>query len=164
MFSLTDETMPIWRESDLYDLKVEDMDNPDYNWSHCGMDAKKARELHQKTLYDVRWKNEKGVATEWQLPYQLPLIPTLTANQNYRIEKLIERLAFVTVDFKDEPEKIDKITRNIVNELETFGIFIGREKDKYTEEEFKDVYENHDIDRNILSELTCKPKEKKRNR
>lgn len=161
VFSLTDETMPIWKESDLYDLKVEDMDNPDYNWSHCGMNAEKARELHQKTLYDVRWKNEKGVATEWQLPYQLPLIPTLTANQNYRIEKLIERLAFVTVDFKDEPEKIDKITSDIVSELETFGIFIGREQNKYTEAEFKKVYENHEIDKNILSELTCKPKEKK---
>ena len=164
VFSLTDETMPIWKEAELYDLKVEDMDNPDYNWSHCGMDAKKARELHQKTLYDVRWKNEKGVATEWQLPYQLPLIPTLTANQNYRIEKLIERLAFVTIDFKDEPEKIEAITKGIVDELETFGIFIGREKEEYTEEQYKNVYEKHDIDRSILKEMISESKKDKEDR
>ena len=133
VFSLTDETMPIWKEADKYDLKVEDLENPDYNWSHCGMDARKARELYQKTLYDVRWLNEKAVATEWQLPYQLPLIPSLSADQNYRIEKLIERLAFVTVDFKGQQEKINKITNDIINELGTFGIFIGRNIDKYNE-------------------------------
>jgi len=124
VFSLVDETMPIWREADKYQLVVFDMDNPDYNWSHCGMTAKEARELHQQTLYDVRWKNEYAVATEWQLPYVLPLNPNLGFTENYRIEKLIERLAFVVKDFKNNPDMIDKITKDVVEELATLGVYI----------------------------------------
>lgn len=127
VFSLVDETMPIWAEADKYNLVVTDMQNPDYNWSHCGMDAKKARELHQKTLHDVRWKNEYAVATEWQLPYDLPLNPNLDFTKNYRIEKLIERLAFVDKDFSGDQDKVDMITKNVVEELETLGVYIVSE-------------------------------------
>jgi radical SAM superfamily enzyme YgiQ (UPF0313 family) len=124
VFSLVDETMPIWGEADKYNLVVTDMNNPDYNWSHCGMDAQRARELHQKTLFDVRWKNEWAVATEWQLPYDLPLNPYLDFTKNYRIEKLIERLAFVDHDFNGNQEEIDRITNSCVEELQTLGVFI----------------------------------------
>ena len=124
VFSLVDETMPIWKEAEKYNLVVTDINNPDYNWSHCGMSAKEARELHQQTLFDVRWKNEYAVATEWQLPYDLPLNPNLDFTKNYRIEKLIERLAFVTKDFKENQELINSITQSVVEELRTLGVFI----------------------------------------
>lgn len=124
VFSLVDETMPIWKEADKYNLVVTDSNNPDYNWSHIGMNAKEARELHQQTLFDVRWKNEFAVATEWQLPYDLPLNPNLNFTENYRIEKLIERLAFATKDFKGNQELIDSITYNVVKELKTLGVYI----------------------------------------
>ena len=124
VFSLVDETMPIWKEAEKYNLVVTDINNPDYNWSHCGMSAKEARELHQQTLFDVRWKNEYAVATEWQLPYDLPLNPNLDFTKNYRIEKLIERLAFVTKDFNGNQELINSITQSVVEELRTLGVFI----------------------------------------
>lgn len=124
VFSLVDETMPIWNDADKYDLVVGDLENPDYYWSHCGMDVHKARELHQKTLYDVRWKNEFAVATEWQLPYDLPLNSDLDFTKNYRIEKLIERIAFVDKDFAGDEDKIRSITETSVKELESLGVFI----------------------------------------
>lgn len=124
VFSLVDETMPIWRDADKYNLRVYDLDNPDYKWSHSGMNAETARKLHQQTLYDVRWKNEHAVAVEWQLPYDLPLNPFLNFTDNYRIEKLIERLAFVEIDFQNEPDKIIQISQSIIDELRNFGISI----------------------------------------
>ena len=90
------------------------------------MDAQPARELHQQTLYDVRWNNEYAVAVEWQLPYDLPLNPYLNFKDNYRIEKLIERLAFVEQDFSGNPEKIREITNSIVEELKAYGVKIKK--------------------------------------
>ncbi|MBR4672472.1 MAG: radical SAM protein [Bacilli bacterium] len=124
VFSLVDETMPIWQEAEKYGLEVTDPNNPDYNWKHKGMTAEEARKLHQQTLYDVRWKNEFAVGTEWQLPFDLPLNPNLDFTKNYRIEKLIERLAFVTKDFKGNQELIDAITESVVQELSTLGVHI----------------------------------------
>lgn len=124
VFSLVDETMPIWSEADKYNLKVMDMNNPDYYWSHNGMDSIEAHKLHDQTLRDVRWKNEIGVATEWQLPYDLPLNPYLKFDKNYRIEKLIERLAFVNKDFANDPYKTFEITNSIIDELESYDIYI----------------------------------------
>lgn len=134
VFSLIDETMPIWHEANKYDLKVEDIDNPDYSWSHNGMDSDTARKLHQQTLFDVRWNNEYAVAVEWQLPYDLPLNPNLDFTKNYRIEKLIERLAFVDNDFYGQPDKIKDITNSIVEELKEMNVYIKpleRKKENY---------------------------------
>lgn len=69
-------------------------------------------------------ENEWAVATEWQLPYDLPLNPYLDFTKNYRIEKLIERLAFVDHDFNGNQEEIDRITNSCVEELQTLGVFI----------------------------------------
>jgi len=124
VFSLVDETMPIWKESEKYNLKIHDLNNPDYNWSHCGMNAETARKLHQQTLYDVRWQNEYAVAVEWQLQYDLPLNPSLNFTDNYRIEKLIERLAFVENDFSNDEEKIKQISESIINELQSYNVYI----------------------------------------
>ena len=146
VFSLVDETMPIWKEAEKYGLVVIDPDNPDYNWSHVGMTAKEARELHQQTLYDVRWKNEFAVATEWQLPYDMPFNPDLDFKRNYRIEKLIERLAFVTKDFKGNQELIDSITNSVVEELKTLGVHI-KALDKERQEKIpsnKALKKNHE--------------------
>jgi len=128
IFSLVDENMPILKEADKYKLVVYDIENPDYGWSHCGMDSNTAKQLHRQTLFDVRWQNEFAVAVEWQLPYDLPLNPTLGFNENYRIEKLIERLAFVCNDFSGDQNKIDRITNSIISELEGLGIFIANIK------------------------------------
>ena len=115
--------MPIWKESEKYNLKIHDLNNPDYNWSHCGMNAETARKLHQQTLYDVRWQNEYAVAVEWQLQYDLPLNPSLNFTDNYRIEKLIERLAFVENDFSNDEEKInDTIERLGLKEIENNNV------------------------------------------
>lgn len=125
VFSLTDETMPVWQDAERYQLEVSDLNDPDSNWKHVGMDVATARQLHQQTLRDVRWKNENAVAVQWQLPYQLPLIPELGLRENYRLEKLLERLAYAPKDFPDDPERVVAETDAAVRELGQAGIYIA---------------------------------------
>lgn len=124
VFSLTDETMPIWQEADKYNLIVDDKERPTY-WKHCGMDINKAQRLQQETIKEARWTSEKAVAVEWQIEYQLPLNPVLDNISNYRIEKLIDRLAFAPVDFHNNPAKCKQVSEDILRELESFGVRIN---------------------------------------
>ncbi|ACY13860.1 B12-binding domain-containing radical SAM protein [Haliangium ochraceum] len=125
VFSLTDETMPVWQDAERYQLEVSDLDDPDANWKHVGMDVATARRMHQETLRDVRWKNENAVAVQWQLPYQLPLVPGLELRDNYRVEKLLERLAFAPKDFPDDAARLTTETNAALRELEKFGVHMA---------------------------------------
>jgi anaerobic magnesium-protoporphyrin IX monomethyl ester cyclase len=129
VFSLTDETMPVWDDADKYDIKVTDFDDPDADWSHVGMDVQTARALHQNTFREVRWKNEKAVSVLWQIPYQLPLMPERSLRDNYRVEKLLERLAFAPKDYRHDPDHVKRLSRDILRELEDLGIVISDETD-----------------------------------
>jgi len=104
VFSLSDETMPVWADAEHAGLVVSDPDDPDAEWSHVGMDRATANTLRRETLRDVRWANDGAVHNLWQGLYEMPLAPTLSAKANLRIEKLIDRLGMVSVDFPDESE------------------------------------------------------------
>lgn len=117
VFSLTDEQMPVWEDAEKFNIQVEDFDDPDNAWSHSGMDAHIARALHQDTFRDIRWKNEKAVSILWQIPYQLPIMPERALRDNYRVEKLLERLAFAPKDYRHDPDYVQRLSREIVREL-----------------------------------------------
>jgi anaerobic magnesium-protoporphyrin IX monomethyl ester cyclase len=127
-FNLIDETMPVWEDAEKFGLVVEDIDDPDAAWTHNGMDIYTARDLHRQTLQKVRWKNERAVAVLWQMPYQTTLHPGVSLRENYRIQKLLERLAFVVKDFADDPPLMRHTTEAIVDELDRFGVFLAPEE------------------------------------
>ncbi|WP_174526244.1 B12-binding domain-containing radical SAM protein [Micromonospora maritima] len=101
IFSMQDETMPVWQEADKYDLQVADPEDPDSGWSHCGMDFAQAKALHRETLHEVRRRNDEALLVLWQSRYEVPIAPKLPRRQRLRIEKLIERIGMLPVDEPD---------------------------------------------------------------
>ncbi len=124
VFSLTDETMPVWKDAALYEIEVLDPANPDYAWRHKGMDVAQARRLQHDTLQQARWRNENAVVLLWQMKYQLPLAPNLSRRQNYRVEKLVERLAFIPEDLKDD-HAARQHWAAAMSELNALGVYLS---------------------------------------
>jgi hypothetical protein len=122
VFSLLDETMPVWNDASKYGLIVADLEDPDADWRHCGMDSSTARELQRRTVFDVRWKNDYAVTVLWQIPFELPLVPGLTLRENYRVEKLLERVAFAPKDYASEPDRVRSLSVSAVEELGRYGV------------------------------------------
>jgi radical SAM superfamily enzyme YgiQ (UPF0313 family) len=124
VFSLQDETMPVWADSERFDIQVSAPEDPDYSWSHSGMDVRTARQLRLKTLRDVRWRNDDAVALLWQTDYQSPLLPHRSSGANYRVEKLVERLGMVPVDHPDPRDGVPLI-QPLLAELRDHGVFLA---------------------------------------
>jgi hypothetical protein len=122
IFSLQDVTMPVWQDAARFGIHVSDPKNPDNSWSHCGMDFATAASLRRRTLEEVRWKNDAAVPFLWQTDYQTPVMPHRSVATNYRVEKIIERLAFLPVDFSD-PQKCDSLLRAMLAELAALGVW-----------------------------------------
>lgn len=123
VFSLVDETMPVWADAREHRLVVLDQTEPAYAWSHKGMDVATARRLLTATLDEARWKNEDGVLMLWQMQYETPLIPDATPQKSRRVEKLIERLAFLPRDL-GEGEDARRRFDAIAAELGSLGVFL----------------------------------------
>lgn len=122
IFSFTDETMPVWEDTQKYDLKIRDARNPNYSWQHCGMNYETAQMLYERTTRDVRWKNDNGVLLLWQQRYQSPLAPSLSHEENILLEKLIERLSFLLKDYEDDLIVLEKF-QEISNRLKKLGVY-----------------------------------------
>lgn len=127
-FSFIDESMPVWQDFQKFQVQIN-ADEPHSGWKHCGMDIGTARRLLDHTLDELRWKNERGVMLLWQMDYDLPLAPHLDNRLNLRIEKLIERLAFLSLDFPDDEVRKDR-RRTIMEELHRFGIYTVPDSEK----------------------------------
>jgi hypothetical protein len=69
----------------------------------------------------VRWNNEDGVMITWQVDYTTPIAPGLGIRGNRRVEKLVERLAFLPRDF-GTGEEASRRAHAIVTELDSMGI------------------------------------------
>jgi len=123
VFALVDETMPVWNDAGEHRLRVLDPVEPAYAWSHAGMDAGTARQLLTRTLDEARWKNEDGVLMLWQMSYDMPLVPDATPQVNRRIEKLVERVAFVPKDFTDRDEGERRLDASL-RELSELGVVL----------------------------------------
>ncbi len=121
VFALVDETMPVWADAPRHQLRVIDPVEPAYAWAHAGMDVATARRLLTGTLDEARWKNESGVLMLWQMQYDTPLVPDASPQANRRIEKLVERLAFLPRDFPDA-DAAGRRFASIERELEALGV------------------------------------------
>jgi anaerobic magnesium-protoporphyrin IX monomethyl ester cyclase len=122
VFSLQDETMPVWADAERFQLRVDDQDDPDYAWSHIGMDVATARELRRETLRTVRRDNADAVPLLWQTDVQTPLLPHRDAKVNLRVEKLVERLGMLPLDCPD-PDAGVPVLESLLSELRTEGVF-----------------------------------------
>ncbi len=105
VFSFLDETMPVWQDAERFGLTVATPDDPDYSWSHNGMDVAEAQALHRHTLDATRWGNDRAVLLLWQADYLTPLIPGASRHTALRLEKAIERLAMLPVDYVNQPDE-----------------------------------------------------------
>jgi anaerobic magnesium-protoporphyrin IX monomethyl ester cyclase len=123
VFSLVDETMPVWADAREHRLVVLDQAEPAYAWKHKGMDVATARRLLTATLDEARWKNEAGVLMLWQMQYETPLVPDATPQVNRRIEKLVERLAFLPRDLGEGADARRRFDA-IIGELGELGVHL----------------------------------------
>ena len=124
VFSMTDETMPVWQDADRLQLKIEDFEDPDARWSHIGMDSGTAKRLRKQTLDEVRRANDDAVLLLWQMDYQLPALPGLSHRTNLRVEKLVERLGMLPVDVPDVGSRLTAAT-DLLGSLDALGVRAG---------------------------------------
>lgn len=116
-FTMQDETMPVWRDAAVHQLKVIN----GITWTHAGMDSDRALALRQETLTDVRWDSEQALLQLWQSDYQRPFVPEADVATNQRIEKLLERLAFTPRDF-GAGATASRTCHALMDELTSLGV------------------------------------------
>ncbi len=121
VFSLQDETMPVWSRADEFGLTVDHSDDYDYRWTHDGMDEPTARSLLNEALDAMRTGNDDAVLMHWQAMYEHPLMPSDSRRHNLRVEKLIERLAMAPKDFPD-PSVARSVVADHVTDLRELGV------------------------------------------
>lgn len=126
IFSMQDETMPVWQQADEYELRVADPEDPDSGWTHRGMDFEQARQLHRETLHQVRRKNDEALLVLWQSRYEIPIAPELTLRERLRVEKLIERIGMLPIDVPDRAAARDTAA-GYLGKLADLGIEVGAE-------------------------------------
>jgi len=121
VFSMADETMPVWQDAERLQIKVDDFEDPDAGWSHIGMDDVTAKRLRKRTLDEVRHANDSAVLMLWQMDYQLPLIPELPHDTNLWAEKLVERLGMLPVDVPDAGRRL-AAAADLLSSLDSLGV------------------------------------------
>lgn len=60
-FIMQDETMPVWQDAERYNLTV----TTPWKWRHSGMTSNTAMQLRERTINDVRWKNDDALFDVW---------------------------------------------------------------------------------------------------
>ncbi|MFJ6200047.1 B12-binding domain-containing radical SAM protein [Micromonospora sp. NPDC092111] len=121
VFSMTDETMPVWQDAERLGITIDDFEDPDSGWTHVGMDHTTARKLHRRTLDEVRMRNDRAVLLLWQTDYHTPLIPGRSVKENLWAEKLVERLGMLPVDVPDPRARVDAAAP-LLDALERLGV------------------------------------------
>jgi tRNA A37 methylthiotransferase MiaB len=106
VFSMTDETMPVWEDSERLQIHVDDFEDPDAAWTHVGMNHLTAKQLRKRTLDEVRRRSDRSVLLLWQSDYHTPLFPGRSVEANLRAEKLVERLGMLPADVPDPRERV----------------------------------------------------------
>ena len=124
VFSMTDETMPVWQDAERLGIKVEDFEDPDAAWTHIGMNDVTAKRLRKRTLDEVRRRSDRAVLLLWQSDYFTPLIPALPLQANLWAEKLVERLGMLPADLPDASARL-AAAAHLLGELETLGVRVN---------------------------------------
>ena len=120
IFMFMDETMPVWQDAPMYDLQV----SSGWMWKHSGMSSQTAMKLQDRTIREVRWKNDDAVLNLWQSNFMRPMLPTEPFRTGPRIEKAIERLAFCVHDLGEHADTAARC-RGLLDELESLGVDTG---------------------------------------
>jgi anaerobic magnesium-protoporphyrin IX monomethyl ester cyclase len=121
VFSMMDETMPVWQDAEQLGIQVEDFHDPDAAWTHVGMDDVTAKRLRRHTLDEVRRRSDRAVLLLWQADYHTPLVPGLSLETNLWAEKLVERLGMLPVDILDARKRVTAAT-SLLSSLESLGV------------------------------------------
>jgi radical SAM superfamily enzyme YgiQ (UPF0313 family) len=108
VFSMSDETMPVWDDAERLEIEVADFQDPDAAWSHVGMNDVTAKQLRKRTLDEVRWGSDDAVLLLWQSDYHTPLVPTASVTSSLWAEKLVERLGMLPLDVPDPRRRVDR--------------------------------------------------------
>lgn len=129
-FEFEDKSMPIWKDKDKFDLKIFNESDSIYDWqhggeswSHIGMDSVTAKKLRAETIKAIRISESQAVHSTWQYRFQWPFIPQVSRQKNIHIEKLIDQLVFVGLDYPNEIDRTDNILA-IIKKLESLDVFI----------------------------------------
>ncbi|MEV6999282.1 radical SAM protein [Streptomyces sp. NPDC093982] len=132
VFSISDETMPLWEDKEALQIEVHDPDDPDYSWSHIGMDVHTARGLNHTTLDLVRRVNDRAVLRLWQADYQHLLMPQLGRWENIAVEKAVERIGMAPRDFPDAAEAVPYIRRQL-DALARYKVTVHSDANAFTD-------------------------------
>lgn len=128
VFEMEDKSLDLWKERDKYGFELfddkEDCLHGGANWTHNGMSSDTAFMLREKLLKDVRKHNSMAIYKSWQSPYEWPFIKTRSKEENIKIERLLDNLAFLPRDYSanEIPAMVEKIRK----ELELYGVFFGK--------------------------------------
>lgn len=124
-----DDSMPIWKNRDRFELRVinesrsqSKWQHSGESWTHMGMDSKKAKKLRADLIKDSRCSGSTSIHKTWQYQYEWPFIVQLSRSDNLKIEKLIDRLIFVMIDYKNKAER-KKIIYKILADLKEYNIY-----------------------------------------
>jgi anaerobic magnesium-protoporphyrin IX monomethyl ester cyclase len=120
IFSFTDETMPVWKDAERLEIQV-DPQNPEYGWSHVGMNVNQAQSLHVDAIKKTRWDSDDAVWLFWQRDYQAPLVPGNNRWHDLYVQKLVERLAFLPRDVPN-PRTAKRHLDTILWQLKVQGV------------------------------------------
>jgi anaerobic magnesium-protoporphyrin IX monomethyl ester cyclase len=132
VFSISDETMPLWEDKEALQIEVHDPDDPDYSWSHIGMDVHTARDLNHSTLDLVRRVNDQAVLRLWQADYQHLLMPQFGRWENIAVEKAVERIGMAPRDHANASDAIPGIRRQL-DVLSRFGVSVYPDSRAFTD-------------------------------
>lgn len=127
VFEMEDKSLDLWKEREKYGFELfedkEDCLHGGANWNHNGMSSDTAFALREKLLSDVRKNNSMAIYKSWQSPYEWPFIKTRSKEENIKIERLLDNLAFLPRDISSDD--IHSAVIRIKTELESYGIFFG---------------------------------------
>jgi anaerobic magnesium-protoporphyrin IX monomethyl ester cyclase len=121
VFSMTDETMPVWEDAERLKIEVSDFEDPDAAWSHIGMNDVTAKQLRNRTLDEVRLRSDDAVLLLWQTDYHTPVIPTASVKASLWAEKLIERLGMLPLDVSNPRRRVETAA-DLLTSLDALGI------------------------------------------
>ena len=85
------------------------------------MNSLHANELREECIRNSRLNSSYAILKSWQSPYEWPFVPELSKLENLEIEKLIDRLVFVSADYPEEI--VQQKILEIVETLEQKGVY-----------------------------------------
>lgn len=129
IFEFEGDSMPVWEDREKFDLKIYDDKTDEYdwkhggeNWEHIGMNSATAKKLREETIKIIRTSKSQVIHKTWQYRFKTPIIEHLSRKENIEIEKLIDQLVFIRLDYSDE-DLIKERLFNIKKDLNDRNIY-----------------------------------------